>query len=405
MAQILFLSHRAPFPPDKGDKIRAFHMLRHLARRHEVWFGAGADDVGTSERPDVTDFSFRDTCIAPLGSLRRGWNMVGGLVAGAPLSVSRFRHGRLERWIQHVLTHVRPDIVFIYSSAMAQYVVGRTAPGTRLIIDFVDADAEKWRAYAAAARFPMTAVFAREARRLTLFERRALDAAEAGIVISETERRLLSAQIPSGVGKLRVLSNGVDLDYFAPAPGSGDGRSIVFCGRMDYQANADGAAWFARDVFPRVLRSRPDATFRIVGACPTPAVRALGALAGVEVTGAVPDVRPYLREAAVVVAPLRIARGIQNKVLEAMASARPTVVTPAALDGIDAADDYEVLIGADADGFARAVLDVLAGRTIPWLGENARRFVELHHQWATQLLALDRLIDSEDDRLSAEAAA
>ncbi|WP_454760915.1 TIGR03087 family PEP-CTERM/XrtA system glycosyltransferase [Caulobacter segnis] len=405
MAKILFLSHRAPFPPDKGDKIRAFHMLRHLARHHEVWFGAGADDVGASQRPDVTDFPFRDACIAPLGPFRRGWNMVGGLAAGAPLSVSRFRHRRLERWIQHVLTDVRPDVVFIYSSAMAQYVIGRTAPGTRLIIDFVDADAEKWRAYAAAARFPMTAVFAREARRLTMFERRALDAAEAGIVISDTERRLLSAQIPSGAGKLRVLSNGVDLDYFSPAPGRGDGRSIVFCGRMDYQANADGAAWFAREVFPKVLASRPDATFRIVGACPTPAVRALGALPGVEVTGATPDVRPYLREAAVVVAPLRIARGIQNKVLEAMASARPIVVTPAALDGIDAADDYEVLVGADADGFARAVLDVLTGRTMPWLGENGRRFVELRHQWSTQLLALDRLIDNEDDRLSAEAAA
>lgn len=405
MAKILFLSHRAPFPPDKGDKIRSFHMLRHLARRHEVWFGAGADDVGTSQPPDVTDFPFRDACVAPLGPLRRGWNMVGGLAAGAPLSVSRFRHGRLERWIQHVLTHVRPEVVFIYSSAMAQYVIGRTAPGTRLIIDFVDADAEKWRAYAAAARFPMTAVFAREARRLSIFERRALDAAEAGIVISETERGLLAAQIPSGAGKLRVMSNGVDLDYFAPAPGPGDGRSIVFCGRMDYQANADGAAWFAREVLPKVLACRPDATFRIVGACPTTAVRALGALPGVEVTDAVPDVRPYLREAAVVVAPLRIARGIQNKVLEAMASARPIVVTPAALDGIDAADDYEVLVGANADGFARAVLDILMGRTMPWLGENGRRFVELRHQWATQLLALDRLIDNEDGRLSAEAAA
>lgn len=405
MAKILFLSHRAPFPPDKGDKIRAFHILRHLTKRHEVWLGAGADDGELGRSLDTAGLSFRDVCIAPLSPLRRGWNMIAGLAAGAPLSVSRFRHGRLERWIHQVLNEVRPDVVFIYSSAMAQYVVGRIAPGTRLIIDFVDADVEKWRTYAATARFPMAAVFAREARRLTTFEQRALDAAEAGVVISEIERGLLSTQIPEWAGKLSVVGNGVDLDYFAPAPGTGDGRSIVFCGRMDYQANVDGAVWFAREIFPRVLWGRPDAVFRIVGACPTAAVRALSALAGVEVTGAVPDVRPYLREAAVVVAPLRIARGIQNKVLEAMASARPTVVTPQALEGIDAVADQDVLIGADVPGFARAVRNVLQRRAPPSLGENGRRFVELRHQWDTQLAAFSRLIDNENGGLSAETAA
>jgi sugar transferase (PEP-CTERM/EpsH1 system associated) len=405
MAKILFLSHRAPFPPDKGDKIRASHLLRHLCQRHEVWFGAGADDVEPGRRPNLTDFPFQDCCVAPLGPLRRGWNMIGGLAAGAPLSVSRFRHARLERWIQQVLTQVRPDVVFIYSSAMAQYVIGRTKPGTRVIIDFVDADAEKWRAYAASARFPMTAVFEREVHSLTLFERRALAAAETGIVISETERRLLSAQIPDGAEKLRVLSNGVDLDYFTPAPGTGDGRGIVFCGRMDYQANADGAAWFAREILPTVRQRRPDAIFRIVGAAPSATVQALGNLAGVEVTGAVPDVRPYLRDAAVVVAPLRVARGVQNKVLEAMASARPIVVTPAALEGVDAADGREVLVGADAEAFARAVGDVLTGKAPPSLGENGRRFVVARHQWATQLAALDRLVGDGLAEPSSEAAA
>jgi sugar transferase (PEP-CTERM/EpsH1 system associated) len=405
MAKILFLSHRAPFPPDKGDKIRAFHILRHLCGNHEVWFGAGADDDGSRQWPDASDLAFRDVCVAPLSAVRRGWNMVGGYAAGAPLSVSRFRHGRLERWIERVLTQVRPDVVFIYSSAMAQYVVGRTPPGTRVIIDFVDADAEKWRAYATAAKFPMAVIFEREARRLTAFEGRALHAAEAGIVISETERKLLSAQLPAGAEKLSVLSNGVDLDYFAPAPGPGDGRSIVLCGRMDYQANVDGASWFAREIFPRVRRQWPEAIFRIVGASPTAAVQALGGLAGVEVTGAVPDVRPYLREAAVVVAPLRIARGVQNKVLEAMASARPIVVTPAALDGIDAAEGHEVLVGADAAAFAHAVSDVLAGAAPSQLGENARRFVTHNHQWSTQLLALDRLIGFEGASRSSEAAA
>ncbi|MDB5445440.1 MAG: Sugar transferase, PEP-CTERM/EpsH1 system associated [Phenylobacterium sp.] len=405
MSKILFLAHRVPFPPDKGDKIRAFHILKHLAARHDVWLGAGVDDPADLHRIELSGVPCREVCLAPLGRARRGLNMLGGLGAGAPLSVARFRHPRLARWIGQVLSEVRPDVVFVYSSAMAQYVVGRTAPGARLIIDFVDADAEKWRAYAAKAGPPLSAVYAREFRRLVAFEGRALAAADAGILISETERRLMAALLPAGAHKLSVIPNGVDVDYFAASAGRGDGRSIVLCGRMDYQPNIDAAQWFAREILPRVRTRRPDALFRIVGAAPAPGVRALAALAGVEVTGAVPDVRPYLAQAAVVVAPLRIARGVQNKVLEGMAAARPVVATPEALDGIDAAVGRDVLVGAGAAAFAEAVGDVLTGRAPERLGASARRFVLGHHQWAAQLSALDRLLAEGGRTASAEAAA
>jgi sugar transferase (PEP-CTERM/EpsH1 system associated) len=404
MAKILFLAHRVPFPPDKGDKIRAFHILEHLAARHEVWLGAGADDLADLRSLPSAKARYRDACFAPLGRFRRACNMAWAAVSGAPLSVARFRHPMLERWIEDVLRDVRPDVVFVYSSAMAQYVVGRMRPGARLVVDFVDADAEKWRAYAERASAPARWIYAAETRRLIRFERRALDAAVAGILVSETERRLLANFQPDGADKLLVITNGVAADCFEVIPNPNVQPAIVFCGRMDYEPNIDGVEWFVREILPKVRERRPDAVFRIVGAAPTARVLALRA-PGVEVTGTVPDVRPYLAGAAVVVAPLRIARGIQNKVLEGLAAGRPVVATPDALDGIAARPGRDVLVGADAQGFATAVADVLLGLAPADLGSRGRRFVQRHHRWDVQLEAMDRLIADVVKPLSDQAAA
>lgn len=391
MAKILFLSHRVPFPPDKGDKIRAGRFLEHLAGRHEVWFGAGADDLEDLKRLTMTKARFADTCVVPLGPARRACNMAVGLVTGAPLSVARFRHPTLDRWVDKVLRTVRPDLVLVCSSAMAQYVTGRVEPTTGLVVDFVDADAEKWRAYAS-VRSPLRWIFAREAQTLVQFERRVLQTTAAGVLVSETERRLLAAFAPDGAAKLHVVPNGVDTDHFQSWPVFAEGCQVVFCGRMDYRPNIDGAQWFARDILPRVRQRCPRAVFRIVGAKPTRAVLALQQLPGVEVVGAVPDVRPYLAQASVVVAPLRIARGIQNKVLEGMAAGRPVVATPQALDGIGARIGVDVLMGADEAQFAAAVCDVLLGQTGDGIGAQGRRFVLQHHQWPEQLNMLDRIM-------------
>lgn len=404
MAKILFLAHRVPFPPDKGDKIRAFHILEHLAAEHRIWLGAAADDPADLRHLPGARARYEDACFAPLGAPRRAWNMAAAALTGRPISVARFRHPSLGRWIARVLREVRPDVVFVYSSALAQYLPRDLPAGTRLIVDFVDADAEKWRGYAALARGPMRWVYAAEARRLVRFERRVLAAAEAGVLISETERRLQGGLLPEGAAKLHVIANGVDTDYFRPAITGETSANIVFCGRMDYEANVDAAEWFARKVLPRVRERRPEAVFQIVGAAPAARVRALGALPGVEVTGTVPDVRPYLADAAVVVAPLRIARGIQNKVLEGMAAGRPVVATPQALDGIAAAPGREVLLGADAAGFAAAVLGVLEGQAPADVGAHGRAFVLRRHRWAAQLGALDNLIRPSAEG-SAQAAA
>lgn len=404
MAKILFLAHRAPFPPDKGDKIRAFHILKHLAERHELWLGAGVDDSADMARQAEARTICRDVCFAPLGPVRRAANMAMAAVSGAPLSVARFRHPRLARWIDRVLREVKPDVVFVYSSALAQYVAGRTPPGTRLVVDFVDADAEKWRAYADVASPPMRWIYAAEHRRAVRFERSVMASAAAGILISETERGLFAAQAPEFADRLHVIGNGVDTEFFQPAAAAPIRPDIVFCGRMDYAPNIDAAGWFAERILPRVRARNPEALFRIVGAAPTARVQGLAALPGVEVTGAVSDVRPYLAAARVVVAPLRIARGVQNKVLEAMAAGRPVVATPQALDGIGARPGLDVLCAADEARFAAAVSDVLEGRAPADLGPRGRAYVLQQMRWGAQLEGLDAIVEAPAGA-SAQAAA
>jgi sugar transferase (PEP-CTERM/EpsH1 system associated) len=406
MAKILFLAHRVPFPPNKGDKIRAFHILEHLSSAHDIWLGACADDIADMKHLPMARARYAGAYFGAPGRAVMATNMVLGGLKGRPMSAARFCHRGLGRWIKKVLEDIRPDLVFVFSSALGQYVAGQTRPGTGLIIDFVDADAEKWRAYAERARAPARWVYAAEFRNLVRYEARILDVADAGILVSETERRLQAGFAPDGATKLLVIPNGVDTDYFQPSLAvNADNATIVFVGTMDYAPNIDGVRWFAREIFPAVRRVFPHAIFQIVGAKPTVEVLALAKLPGVEVTGAVPDIRPYLFAAAAIVAPLRIARGIQNKVLEGMAVGRPMIATPQALDGIDAEIGRDVLVAANREDFAAAVIDVLAGDVPANLGAAGRDYVVAHHQWREKLASLDELIAAVIHRQSGQVSA
>jgi sugar transferase (PEP-CTERM/EpsH1 system associated) len=404
MAKILFLAHRVPFPPNKGDKIRAYHILEHLAARHQIWLGAGADDAADLQHLPMARARYADAYFGAPGRFGVMTKMALGAVQGRPMSVARFRHGGLGRWIDTVLRDVKPDLVYVFSSALAQYVTGRTVPGTAVIVDFVDADAEKWRAFAERTSGPMRLVYAAEFRNLVRYEAATLAAADAGIMVSETERRLQAGFAPADAGKLHVIANGVDTDFFKPPADPRQSQDIVFTGTMDYLPNIDAVTWFAQEIFPRVRAQFPNTPFRIVGAKPSAEVLALADLPGVEVTGAVPDVRPYLFNAAVIVAPLRIARGIQNKVLEGMAAARPTVCTPEALDGIEAKVGRDVLVASKPEDFAQMAIDVLAGRAAG-VGPAGRAYVETHLRWQESLVALDRLVDEVLHRRSGQASA
>jgi sugar transferase (PEP-CTERM/EpsH1 system associated) len=391
---LLFLAHRIPYPPNKGDKIRAWHMLDHLLRDWEVDLGCLVDDPA--------DLQYLPLLRARCASVEHGVIKPGGRIGralralrpGQPISLGWFHDARLAAWVREQLATRRYDAVFAYSSAMAPYLMGTDVRGARRVLDMVDVDSEKWLAYAADARLPLRQVWRREARTLLAFERRAAAAFDRTLLVSREEAARFAELAPESIARVDWVANGVDLDHFDPTPETsnpyeGAAPVIVFTGTMDYRPNVEAVTWFAEQVLP-TLRSRgtPPPEFHIVGARPSDAVRLLASQPGVHVVGAVADMRPYIAHAAVAVAPLRIARGIQNKVLEAMAMARPVVASPEAYEGVRARQGRDLLV---ADGAAQTIArieDVLAGRH-PTLGTSARQAVAAEHDWRATLGRLD----------------
>lgn len=395
---LLFLCHRLPWPPDKGEKIRAWHMLDHLARDWDVDLGCLLDDPADAAHLPV----LRDRCATimaqPIGRFARAARALAGLRPGQPLTARWFHAPALAAWVDAGLRARHWDAAFVYSSGMAPYLMrpGATPPPVR-ILDMVDVDSAKWAAYAAAGRGPMRLVWAREARTLLGLERRAATAFDQTIVVSEAERNAFAALAPDVAERTDWVDNGVDLLRFDctatyPDPYGGVGPAIVFTGSMDYRPNIDAVAWFVAEVLPRLRAGVPDAAFHIVGARPAAAVLALAAQPGVRVAGAVADIRPWLAHAAVAVAPLRIARGIQNKVLEAMAMARPVVASSPAFEGVHAVAGRDLLVADDPVAMAAAITAVLRGAH-PGLGPAGRAAVAAGHDWTVALRRLDRLMD------------
>lgn len=392
MGDILFLAHRIPYPPDRGDKIRAYHLLRHLSKNHRVHLVAFADDPEDLQRKGG---------LAPYAVTREivwreppsAWTGLRAVLQRRPVSLVAFADPAVRRRVDRLLSTHPIDTIFLYSSQMAQYLPPQ--PEQRVIMDFVDMDSAKFAAYAEGAHGPLGWVHRREAALLLRHEQRVACGADASLFVSEAEAALFRAR--TAAPRVHAIENGIDTVFYDPdqrfEPVPGAGPLLVFTGQMDYRPNIDAVTWFAERVFPRVRQSYPDARFAIVGRAPTAAVRALADRPGVIVTGAVPDVRDWLAAAALVVAPLQLARGIQNKVLEGMAMARAVVASPAAAEGIDHAGTLRVADGPDA--FGDAVLSLLAEPEIAAaLGLAARARVIARYSWEARLAPLDALLDA-----------
>jgi sugar transferase (PEP-CTERM/EpsH1 system associated) len=391
MRDLLFLAHRIPFPPDKGDKIRAWHMLERLSRSHRIHLGCFIDDPADrmhipALRAMCADAAFFD--IVP-----RNQRMLASLRMrpGRPLTTGYFHDARLRRWVAGKLA-AGIGRAFVFCSAMAPYLMG-TGPVHR-VLDMVDVDSEKWRAYATGAGWPVRAIWKREARTLLAFERQAARCFHRTLLVSEPEADCLRTLAPESAERIGAMENGVDLEHFSPAhvfpdPHPPVGQHIVFTGTMDYRPNVAAVTWFAAEVMPRLHARGIPAHFTVVGANPAADVLRL-ASDTVRVTGRVIDVRPYVAHAALVVAPLTIARGIQNKVLEAMAMARPVVASPEAAEGVRAQPGRDLLVASGADAMADVVGAVLAGRH-PTVGNAARRAMVDGYAWSNTLAALDGL--------------
>jgi sugar transferase (PEP-CTERM/EpsH1 system associated) len=394
MEDLLFLTHRIPYPPNKGDKIRSYHLLKHLTHRYRVHLGTFIDDPDDWQHVDhVKGFCGR-THFARLNPNTARLRSLGGLITNQPLTLDYYRDASLQAWVKRVLHELPVRRILVFSSAVAQYV--SQAGHVRRIIDFVDIDSDKWLQYARKKTWPMSWLYRREGRLLLHYERQVARDFDASLFVSQAEADLFKQLAPESAAKTGFFNNGVDTDYFSPArsyqnPYPADALPLVFTGAMDYWPNVDAVQWFAREILPSVLTQNPGARFYIVGSRPTAAVRALAELPGVTVTGIVSDIRPYLAHARLAVAPLRIARGIQNKVLEAMAMAKPVIASAQALEGISANIGEEVLLALDSSEFI-ATISALLQRPLDAIGKAARVRVLADYTWERTLAEVDVLL-------------
>jgi sugar transferase (PEP-CTERM/EpsH1 system associated) len=377
---ILFLAHRLPYPPNKGDKIRSFHWLQALASDYRIFLGAFIDEADDLRYTKTLARYCEDSCFIRLHPWQARLASLQGLWQGQALSLPYYRNRPLQQWVDTLLDSQRIDAALLFSSPMAQYLQAhRQLPW---VADLVDVDSEKWRQRADSAPWWQAWLYRREADCLRRTEQQIAEQAGATLLVSAAEAALFTSLVPDAP-HVHAIANGVDSVFFDPAlaygnPFADNEKAVVFTGRMDYWPNGDAVQWFVQQSWPLIRQQQPTARFYIVGAHPSAAVQSLADHAGVTVTGRVDDVRPYLAHAQVVVAPLRLARGIQNKVLEAMAMAKPLVLTHAALEGISLPAGVAVTVADSAHAFAEAVLQQLNQSAN---AATNRAFVEQQHSW------------------------
>jgi sugar transferase (PEP-CTERM/EpsH1 system associated) len=389
--RILYVTHRVPFPPDKGDRIRCFHVLRFLAARADVSLACLADEPVHPDALAMLRPLCRELAIVPL-DWRRWPRALCSLASGRTVSEGAFWVPRLSRILRSWSRRARFDAALASASSVAGYLM---QPGLRevpAVVDLMDVDSQKWLDYASSSRPPRSWLYHLEGSRLRRLEAELAEWARAVLLVAQAEAKLFHQVCPAG--QAHAVTNGVDLDYFAPAGAVAEepGR-CVFVGALDYLPNVDGARWFCREVWPEVRRRWPRARLALVGRNPVPEVRALSATGGVEVVGSVPDVRPEVARASVTVVPLRIARGVQNKVLESLAMGKATVVSPPPLDGLRAAPGEHLLLARSPTEWLDCLTRLFQGPALRrQLGVAGRAYAERNHCWERCLAPLGELL-------------
>jgi sugar transferase (PEP-CTERM/EpsH1 system associated) len=381
--RVLYLTHRVPFPPDKGDRIRTYHLLRQMAKRGRVWLGCLADEPVSPETLAALNSLCERVAVVPVGRRSRWARALWSLARGGSLSEGLFASNELTRVLRAWAAEAGFGAVVASSSALVPYLRDRSLAGVPSVVDLIDVDSQKWLDFAAASQPPKKWLYKLEAARVRKLEKSLAGWVKAASVVSRAEADVYDSF--TQVGAATVATNGVDQEYFAPSePGGSSPRTpaLAFVGALDYLPNEDAAVWFAREMWPAIRAKFPTAEFRIIGRSPTPAVRALATIPGVNLVGQVADVRPFVASAAVVVVPLRLARGVQNKVLEAMSMAKAIVAAPASLAALQTVNGVHLLSASTPPEWVEAVCELLANPLkCRHLGVAARQYVEEHHHW------------------------
>ena len=393
MANLLYLVHRLPYPPNKGDKVRSYHLLKHLAARHRVFLGTFIDDPQDEAYVDKVAAFCAGTHIVRLNPRLAKIRSLSGLLSHEALTLPYYRDAGLGRWVDRLIAEGKVDTVVVFSSAMASYLDDHLQ--FPALVDFCDVDSAKWTQYAPEHRWPLSWIYRREGERLLAYERQVAARSAHSFFATDNETALFLKQAPEALGRVSSMCNGVDAEFFSPAqavpsPFAADEIPLVFTGAMDYWPNIDAVSWLVAEMLPRLLSRWPTLRFYIVGRSPTAAVSQL-ASDKVVVTGTVPDVRPYLQHAAVVAAPLRIARGIQNKVLEAMAMARPVVVAKGCGEAVDAVAERDFLLADSVEEHVQQIDALLSSpERREAMGKAARQQVLARYSWEAHLAVIDQ---------------
>ena len=391
-SRILYVTHRVPYPPDRGDRIRTWNVLKFLAGRASVDLACLADEPASDDTLQELRKVTNQLAVVPHSGGGRYVHGAFSMLRGRTMTEGLFESPALTSVLRAWSRRTTYDAVLASSSGVARYLFPPCINAdTKRWVDLIDVDSQKWLDYSRAASFPMSLVYRTEGRRLRTVECRLAAACDRLLVVSEAERDLFRAFCPTDL--IAAVSNGVDSAYFSPQPGTAsEAHSCAFVGVMNYKPNADAAIWFAQHVWPQIRERYPDTRFYVVGKSPTPEVRGLQAIGGIEVTGSVPDVRPWLMRATCAVVPLQIARGVQNKVLEAMACGRPVICSPEPLKGLTAEPGVHLLRADSAVEWITALSRVFDDRQMQHnLGAAARHWVQQHYSWNSALAMLNEI--------------
>ncbi len=389
--KILFVSHRIPYPPNKGDKLRAFNILKHLAQKHELDLACMLDN--RQEQNYATDLKpyCRQIFCEHITPLKIKLNYLRFLFSAYPLTMAHFYSAGFKHKLAQWIEQEKYDLIYIYSAAMSQYVLD--VEHIPKVLDLVDADCQKWISYAQYAKFPLSYIYRLEGKRTREYEKKVCPRFAACTVVSEAEKHILEQFIPTK--NLHAVANGINQQPYQPYQNQEkpEEYNLLFVGGMFYFAYIDGILNFYNQAFDDIRAAFPAVKFYIVGADPAPEVLKLNQDTNVQVTGYVENVMPYLTQATVYVVPLRMAPGLQNKILEAMAMNIPVVSTTAAIQGIDAQPGRDVLVADDPKVFAEEVIKLLKEPALRQkLTQNARKLIDEKYDWQKNLKTLDQII-------------
>lgn len=403
---LLYLVHRFPCPPNRGDRIRSFHLLKYLQQQYNVYLGTLWDEEPEEEHWQTLHRLCHEVAAFPVGRWSRWLRAAQSLASGQSATVGLFRSEALQQQVDLWLRDIQFDVAVVFCSSMVQYI--STSQHIATIVDLVDVDSQKWFDYASRANGPKRWLFNLEGNRLRQLERSLPQRSQAITLVSEAEAQLFREICPNDM--THGINNGVDLEYFQPDTGSESNGShsaagpvCTFVGALDYRANIQAMEWFCEHCWPGVRQQIPNATLELVGRNPAQSLLRLSSLPGVAVIGSVPDVRPYLQRANVVIAPLQTARGVQNKVLEAMAVSKAVVASRQAIEGLDCRIGQDLLSADTADAWVATLVRLLNDRRLcQSIGRAGREYVQLHHCWSETLAEFGRLLPDFTTRIVSE---